>query len=297
MTGGATDELSVASRAIDSEEVGQLETAIEVLSNKEGESMITAGIDVGNMTTKVVILSNGSLSYSIIPTEDESKVVADQALRKALESAGLAREAIDSIVTTGVGGTGLDFASGYVTDVSCAVRGATWLFPSVRTVVDMGAESCIVAKCDQEGALLDYQTNQKCASGTGMFLEVVADALEVAIEDIGELSLESMKEVAITASCAVFAESEVISRVYAGESKADILNGIHNSIAARTSSMLQSIGMEKDVVMVGGVARDVGMIQALERQINADILVPEAPQIVAALGAALAAKDRKGKES
>lgn len=259
--------------------------------------MIVAGIDVGNGTTKAVILNEGLLGYSIVPTTDESRVVADRALRQALDSAALAFGDIEAIIATGAGGTEVDFATGHVTDVSCTIKGINWLLPSVRTVIDMGAEGCMVAKCDEQGTLLDYQTHQKCASGTGMFLDVIAEALEVGIEEMGELSLKSTKDVAVTSSCAVFAESEVISRVYAGESKVDILRGINNSIAARVASMLFALGIEQDVAIVGGVARNVGMVDAIRRQIEADILVPEAPQIVAALGAALAAKERKGRES
>jgi len=256
--------------------------------------MIVAGIDVGNATTKAVILNEGVLGYSIVPTTDESSIMAERALQQALQGAALTRDAIDAVVATGAGGPEVELATDHVTDVSCAVKGITWLLPSVRTVIDMGSEGCVVAKCDEEGNLIDYQTHQKCASGTGMFIDVIAEALEISLDEMGELSLKATKDVSITSSCAVFAESEVISRIYGGESKADILKGINDSIAARVASMLLSLGIEPDVAMVGGVARNAGMVDAIRRHAKIDILVPEVPQIVAAIGAALAAKERKG---
>lgn len=258
--------------------------------------MIVAGIDVGNETVKAVILDEDVLSYSIIPSDEESKVSAERVLRKALEAARLSREEIKYIIATGVEEGELEFIDGHITDVGSAIKGAHFLFPSARTVINMGAETCVVATFDENGVVVDYTMNQKCGAGTGMFFEVVADALEVKLEDIGALARRATKDIEITSSCAVFAESEVVSLVSVGTDKADILKGIDNAIASRTAAMIKTIGLHEDVAIIGGVARNAGLIDALEKQCGVHLLVPETPEIVGALGAALAARERAVKE-
>lgn len=254
--------------------------------------MVVAGIDVGNKTVKAVILDDVKLFYSIIPSDEESAVTADRALCQALEKAGLGWEDITGLFVTGVEEGELSFASGYITEMTSAVRGAKYLFPSVRTVIDMGAETCVIATCDDAGRVIEYSQNQKCASGTGIFLEVMAEALEVDLNDLGGLALQSTTNIEITSTCAVFAESEVVSLVSTGTNKVDVLAGIHNSIASRTISMLKAVGFEEDVVMIGGVARNVGIVDALQKHSGLHILIPETPDIVGALGAAVMARER-----
>jgi benzoyl-CoA reductase subunit D len=257
---------------------------------------VTAGLDVGNSTTKAVVLYNGQMSYAIVPTMDESEIVAGRALSQALDNADLSLNDIQNILGSGAGGKGLELADqNYLSSISCAVMGINHLYPPVRTVIDIGAEGFCVAKCDGEGMLLEYEQHQKCGSGGGLFLEVAAELLGVEVDKIGELSLQAAQDLQITATCAVFAESEIVSLVHKGKSRADIIKAVHDSIGGRIVSMLSSVAIEEDVACIGGVARNIGMVEAIKKMAKVDILVPDVPEIVVALGAALAAKEKGGE--
>jgi benzoyl-CoA reductase subunit D len=251
--------------------------------------MIVAGVDVGNQTGKALIMRDDGvvLAKAVVTAAEEAAVVAEQALAAALAQAGLQQSDIDAIVATGVGRNGVPFAHRTLTEVSCDAKGAVHLFPSARTVIDIGAEDARGLRCDENGKVLDFVMNDKCASGAGVFIEAMAKALEISLAEMGEMSLRSTEEVDINCTCAVFAESEVVSLIHRRVPRQDIARGIHDSIALRAASMLRRIGIHDDLVLVGGSALNLGMVDAMTRRTGKRVLVPEDPTIVGALGAAL----------
>ena len=252
--------------------------------------MITAGIDVGAQTTKAVVLCDGQIAATgEVMTGWEVLESAKEALDKALAQAGLASNAVKRIIATGTGGKSVSFADDYLSDVTCDARGAIWLVPTARTVIDIGAENSRSLKCDANGKVLDFARNDKCAAGVGSFVESMARALETSMEEIGVLSEQSDQEIPMNLTCVIFAESEVVSLIHAKTPKADIARAIHDAIASRTYSMIRRVGVQQDIVVVGGMANNVGLTQALKRRLEVDVTVPAQPQIVGALGAALLA--------
>ena len=252
--------------------------------------MIVAGIDAGQQTTKVVITEDSKiLSAVTLRARGKSAIqVGEEALSQAAEKADLSVDDIEYSVATGSRRRYLLFAKQQEVDVICLARGASLLFPSARTVVDIGAERALALRC-ADGEPLDFASNEKCASGSGIYLETAAKIMHVGVEESGELSLQSKEEFTITSSCPVFAESEIVSLVHMQKQLADILSAVYSGVALRTYSLLMKVGLEKDVVMVGGVARNIGMVKAIEKQIGFDLLIPGNPEIVAALGAAFCA--------
>ena len=256
--------------------------------------VITAGIDIGSSTSKAVVLENQQiLSYSIIPTGAESAGSAQRAMDEALrKTEHLSFEDIGWIVATGYGRVIVAFANETVTELSCHVRGANCLFPSVRTVLDMGGQDCKAIRCDGRGKLLNFAMNDKCAAGTGRFLELMAKVMELPLEDIGELSLQAKEEIRINSTCAVFGKSEVTSLLRQDRNKADILAGLHVAISNRIYTLLRRIGVTPDFAITGGIAKNIGVVQKVEERAGLKAILPEEPQIVGALGAALFARDR-----
>lgn len=256
--------------------------------------MITAGIDLGSLSTKVLILEDDNiLSTSVLTTGEEGALVAKKAMDEAIKKANISFEELKNIVSTGYGRKFVPFAKQSKSEMLCHAKGSHWLFPKARTVIDVGAESSKVIRINEEGVVEDFAGNDKCAAGTGVFLDTMAKALEVPLEDIGQLSLEHKEKAQISSMCAVFAESEVVSHVHKGIPRNDILAGIHESIADRIFGMLNRIGVQNDVVMTGGVAKNIGMVRALEEKLGIKIYIPEYPQMVGALGAALIARNSK----
>ena len=256
--------------------------------------MITAGVDIGAETAKVVILRDGQvLSYSVVLVGIDMKRSTEQALGEALHKAGITIDDVKHITATGTGRKHTSVAHDQVSEVIADAKGAAWLFPTVRTVIDVGAEESRGIKCDAEGKVLDFARNEKCAAGTGTFVEAMAKALEVKVEEMGELSLLSQKEIPINVTCVIFAESEVVSLIHSGVNKVDIARAIHNAIATRTVSMMRRIGIEKDVVFIGGVAKNVGVAALLGKHLGIKPLIPENPQIAGAIGAALIAREKE----
>ncbi|MEW5807049.1 MAG: acyl-CoA dehydratase activase [Acidobacteriota bacterium] len=252
--------------------------------------MITAGVDCGAKNTKVVILKDGRIiGKGMILTGFNQKEAAEKAFNDAIGAAKLERSAIVKIVLTGTGRKGVDFGNGDITDVGAAAKGALFYFPTAKTVIDVGAEEGRGIRCNEKGKVIDFAVNEKCAAGAGAFTEAMARALEVKLEEIGELSLKSQKAVPMNAQCAVFAESEVVSLIHAKTPKEDIARAVHDAIASRISSMVRRIGIEKDVALVGGVARNIGFVHSLRSDLEVDLLIPEDPEYAAALGAALSA--------
>ncbi|MFW9991079.1 MAG: acyl-CoA dehydratase activase [Candidatus Odinarchaeota archaeon] len=251
--------------------------------------MAVAGIDVGAKTVKVVILDSGKiLSKSKVTTGFDQVKSVDEALTAALEKVNLKREQLEQVVTTGVGGKVVDFASSTIPEVRAAAMGAIHLYPNVRTVIDVGAEEGRATKCSPEGKVVDFVINEKCSAGAGVFVEAMARALEVKLEEMGPMSIRATKAVPMNAQCSVFAESEVVSLIHAGTSKEDISRAIHDAIASRIASMARRIGVEAEVAVIGGVAKNPGFTDSLQRTLGlTNLTIPEEPEFVGALGAAL----------
>ena len=253
--------------------------------------MITAGIDVGASSTKAVIMDGNKIlaKYRQMAEGEEEQVIKD-ALDGALKEAGIGKDAIGNIVATGAGGKNVDFANDVVTDISSGARGAVFEVPAARTVVDVGAEQARAVKCDESGKLLDFATNERCAAGSGAFIEAMARALQTDFEKFIAFHFQSDKDIPLNAQCAVFAESEVVSLINSTATTADISRAINNSIAERTSSMTRRVGIEQTVTVIGGVALNKGFIDSLERFLETKVTVPEDPIFTNAVGAALIAQ-------
>jgi len=258
-------------------------------SGKEMGIVITAGIDIGGKDVKVVVLNDGKvLARTRGVGGFEQGKAAEDLLDKAVKSAGVSRNEIAGI---GVTGSGKKFAPPHdveITEIGAAVKGAVFMIPSAGTVIDSGAEDSRGIKVE-DGVAKDFATNDKCAAGAGAFCESMARALEVSLEDFGKISLSAQKAVPINAQCAVFAESEVVSLINSKTAKEDIAKAVNDALAERVIAMVKRVGVEKDIVVVGGLAKNVGYLDALKRGFKTDVLVPEYPEYIGALGAALAA--------
>ena len=254
--------------------------------------MTVAGIDIGSITAETVILRDGQiLSSSILPTGANSRTAAERSLAAALREAGLRRDELLAIVTTGYGRASFPSASKMITEITCHARGAFFIRPETRTVIDIGGQDSKVIRLDEKGRNVDFQMNDKCAAGTGRFLEVMARALEVNLEDLGRLSRSAKQTIKISSMCTVFAESEVVSLIAENQPKEVILRGLHDAIADRILGMVHRVGLEKEVTLTGGVAKNEGVGRALEERLGVTLFVPPEPQIIGALGAALLARD------
>jgi benzoyl-CoA reductase subunit D len=253
--------------------------------------MITAGIDIGAKTIKVVLLREPHevISRDLAVSGFDQRTATETLFSDALKYAGFTRTDIAHISVTGAGRKDVPFANSELTEVSAGAKGATFLVPTARTVIDVGAEEGRGMRCDATGKIIDFAINEKCAAGAGAFTEAMARALELNVEEFGRLSLKSERSIPMNAQCAVFAESEVVSLIHAKTPKEDIARAVHDAIASRIASMVRRVGIEKDVVLIGGVAKNPGFVDALKRDLNVDIIVPEFPEFVGAFGAALQA--------
>ncbi|MFX0027964.1 MAG: acyl-CoA dehydratase activase [Candidatus Hermodarchaeota archaeon] len=256
--------------------------------------MIVAGCDVGSLTGKTVILKDSEiLSFSIVPTTPKPERTALNAMNGALEKVKLSLKDIDYIVGTGYGRVKIPFANSEISELTCHGKGAHSYFPSIRTIIDVGGQDCKVIKVNKNGKILDFAMNDKCAAGTGRFLEVMAKTLELNLEDLGPISLESKKQAKITAQCSVFAETEVVSLMADGVEVSDIVAGIHDAIASRIMSLVYRVGLEEELTITGGVAKNIGVVAYLERRMGIKAKnLPIDPQLIGALGAALIAKEQ-----
>lgn len=250
---------------------------------------MTAGIDLGAKVTKVVILKDDKevLARSSVLTGFDQKTSAEEAFKEALQKAKTERSELKSIISTGVGKKAAPYIYGDITEISADAKGGYFLFPSARVVVDVGAEDGRAVRCDAQGRVKDFAINEKCAAGAGSFVEAMARALEVPIEEFAKLSLQSTANIPMNAQCVIFAESEVVSLIHAKTPRQDISRAIHNAIADRIASMVRRVGIEKDIILIGGVARNKGFVDALNRNLEVEVIVPEEPDYVSALGAAL----------
>lgn len=264
--------------------------------------MITAGVDVGAKYAKIVLLEDGKNTLARANGLVEFDVLksATEVFEKALLDAGLKRDHIVHAVATGMGRKAIQKkppinAEEIVPEVIADAKGAYYLIPTVKTVIDVGAEEGRGVKVGENGKVRDFVINERCAAGAGTFIETMARALEVTVEDMGPLALKSTKEVPMNAQCCVFAESEVVTLIHAKVSKEDIARAIHDAMAGRIASMVLRLGVEKDVALIGGVARNPGFLPPLEKELNTKILVPEHPEYVGAIGAAVLALETEGK--
>ena len=254
--------------------------------------MLTVGIDVGSISAKAVAMKDGRLVGSkIILTGYNAKKAGVNVFEDLLAERYIQREAVDRVVATGYGRNSVDFADRTVTEITCHAAGARFQDTAVRSVIDIGGQDSKAIALNGAGRVRDFAMNDKCAAGTGRFLEVMARALEVDLEAFGEISLTADKPAAISSLCTVFAESEVISLIAKGESRKNIIAGIHDSIGARVAAMANRVGMEEPIMMTGGVARNIGVVRALENRLGKSIRVSEFAQVNGAIGAALIAAD------
>lgn len=252
--------------------------------------MIAVGVDIGSITTKTVVLEDGKTIVSnIIRTGANSKQSATRSLNMALSNIGISRDDMDYVVATGYGRANLELADKCITEITCHGIGACHLFPGTRTVIDIGGQDSKAISLSEKGEVLDFVMNDKCAAGTGRFLEVMAGALEVELDRLGRISLLAKKVVEISSMCTVFAESEVVSLIAEGCPKEDIARGLHNAIAERVLSMANKIGILEPVTLSGGVIKNIGVVNAIKGKLGLKVNVPEDPQIVGALGASLVA--------
>ncbi len=259
-------------------------------ANKQGDKpMYIMGIDSGSTSTNAIIINEKKeiLSFAVLRTGAKSAGSAERIRSEVLDLAGLTPEDITCTVSTGYGRVSIPFADRNVTEISCHGRGAHFINPAVRTILDIGGQDSKAIRLNENGDVTDFVMNDKCAAGTGRFLEMMADTLEVGIEELGPLSLQSKENVEISSMCSVFAESEVISLIAQNKEPADIARGIHRAIAGKAMSLLRKVGPGREFMMTGGVAKNPGMVAVLEEMLGAPLYIFDKPEIVGALGAAL----------
>jgi predicted CoA-substrate-specific enzyme activase len=269
------------------------------------------GIDVGSRSAKCAILDDGQLlTYSEIETGPDSVRTAYAAVDAAVHrrtgrwgeyrlrlpdtsTDHLTIEDMDYIVATGYGRAVVPFAQASVTEISCHGRGAHWFVPGVSTILDMGGQDCKAIRVNERGEVTNFAMNDKCAGGTGRFMEIIAEVLKIPLFEIGELSLTSTRDIPFSKTCAVYARSEAIAFLRQGEVKADILNGLHESISKRVLALLRAVGIRDKFVITGGIARNVGVVARIGEKLGGiEVNIPPEPMIAGAVGAALFAFDR-----
>jgi len=263
--------------------------------------MITAGVDIGSTASKAVIFQNSQILGSVIgPSSTNPAKTAAAIYEQALSQAGISPDRVRFVVGTGYGRAQVSFAHTNISELSCHGRGAHYYLPSVRTVLDIGGQDTKAICIDRDGNLLDFAMNDKCAAGTGRFLEMMVRTLDVSLADLGRLHFEPGESCMIGNMCSVFAESEVINLVNEGAPLPGIVKGLHQSLASRVVALAKRVGVEPEIVVTGGVAKNAGVVDAVAKKLGMNLArFPEGvdPQIIGALGAALIAQDRAGKSS
>lgn len=263
-------------------------------------SKLYAGVDIGAATGKTVIFSDGKiLGYKVIPTGHSIALAAKKVTELALENAGMGdgdrdfSEIFDYVIATGYGRNGVSFANKSITEILCHARGAHFLLPGTRTVIDIGGQDSKAIGVDENGNVANFVMNDKCAAGTGRFLEVMAEVLDVKLEDLGEEALKGKNPCVISNTCTIFAETEMVSLRAEGKNREDLVAGIVKSVASRVVIMGRTVGFNDDIVFTGGVAKNIGVKAALEKEIGNKVIVSDEPQIMGALGAAIFASQTK----
>jgi len=248
-----------------------------------------AGVDVGSTQTKAVIINESKeiVSRALIDTGANVVLAAQNVFNESLEKKGIREEEVEYVIGTGYGRYRVTFGNEQVTEISCHGRGAVHMFPRTQTVVDMGGQDTKAIKVSDDGQIVDFCMNDKCAAGTGRFLGAAATALDIALDDLGATALRHQKAVRISTTCTVFAESEVLSWLGKGKKIEDILWGVHTSIASRSAGLMRRVGIEEEVTFTGGVTRNVAMIEALQEKLGVKLNVSDDSHYMGALGAAL----------
>jgi predicted CoA-substrate-specific enzyme activase len=251
-----------------------------------------AGIDLGSTMTKVVIIDESGklLAFVVQHTGAEHRRLANKVMEEALRDSGLAIEDISYIIATGYGRINVPFADKQITELTCHARGVAHFFPNVRLGIDIGGQDAKALKI-KDGKLIDFVMSDKCAAGTGRYLEVISHTLGLELEDLGMISLKSRNKVSISSICTIFAQQEVVNHLSAGALLEDVVAGLHDAIAGRVARMAKRLKVEPDVVFTGGVAKNIGVVKALEENLGCSVLVPSDPLLSGALGAALIARE------
>ncbi|MDR2700048.1 MAG: acyl-CoA dehydratase activase [Nitrososphaerota archaeon] len=258
--------------------------------------MITVGLDIGTQSVKAIVLNDDDKILARAQTFsgfDPAKAIQD-VIEQTLKTAGITQADINAFAVTG---SSVELAPSNATTVSMMsadAKTATTLFSKVQTIIDVGAEEARAVKCDERGIMTDFVVNERCAAGAGTFIEAMARALEIKMEDMGTLSIKAERASSINASCVIFGESDVVSLIHKQEPKHEIARAVYDAMADRVSSMVHRLGINPEIVLLGGVAKDIGFVTSLKRKLGVDILIPEFPEYAGALGAALivAAKER-----
>lgn len=256
--------------------------------------MIVCGCDVGSLTAKAVLMEDGKiLSSEVLRTTARPKEIATEVFEKVLSNSGLSRNDVKRTVGTGYGQKRVRWADDVQSEIACHAKAAKWLIPDINMVIDIGGQDAKAIKVNDDGSIKKYVYNEVCATGTGRFLEVMAEALNVELEQMGELSLQAENPVRISSQCVVFAETEVISLVNEGHHLNDILGGLHKSLAQRVVALARSIVLEDGITFTGGVAKNIGVYQTIEKSLGVTLRRMDKidPQINGAVGAALFASE------
>ena len=256
--------------------------------------MLVAGIDIGSLSSKAVIMKDGEIvDLDIILTLPGSEESALAVMDSLLEKCRISFQDISYIVATGYGRINVPFSQSTLTEISCHARGSNWFFPQVRTIMDMGGQDCKAIRCDKYGRITDFVLNDKCAAGTGRYLERIAKTLGLGLEQIGPLSLQPLEgPLPVSSFCAVFAERDVMHLLRSGKSVNDILAGATEAIVDRVVSLLSRVQPTEALCISGGVAKNIGVVKRLEQRLGMKALIAPEPQIVGAVGAALFAADK-----
>jgi predicted CoA-substrate-specific enzyme activase len=256
--------------------------------------MITAGCDVGSLTAKAVILNSRSiLGYEVIKAKSNPEESAGEVMEKAAAKAGISKSDIACCIGTGYGRSHIPFAEAAVSEITCHAKGARFLMPSVRTVIDIGGQDCKAIRIDKDGKVANFITNDKCAAGTGRFLEVMSGILGVNLSDLGPMNERARTELILSSTCTVWTQAEVIQLLNMQIPVDDIGAAVNVAMAKRVAILAKAVGLERDVCMTGGVAKNTGVVKSMEKLINTGIKrLREDPQIMGALGAAVIAQER-----
>jgi (R)-2-hydroxyacyl-CoA dehydratese activating ATPase len=249
-----------------------------------------AGIDIGSTMTKAVILQEGVVASVTGPTGPEQRILARRVMEEAISKAGLSPGSIACTVATGYGRLNVPFADKQVTEISCHAKGIGFLIPEARTIIDVGGQDCKAIRIDRSGKPIDFIMNDKCAAGSGRFIEVIADTLGLRLEEMGDVSLASKNPAQISNICTIWAQQEVASRLAEGVPVPDLVAGVHKSLAERVVRMVNRVKVEREVVLTGGGGKNKGLVKALSDQLGFPLVVPPDPLITGALGAALLAR-------
>ncbi len=284
---------------------GQLLTRIEAFLEsmkdsksdlmKKNENDWVIGIDSGSTSTNIVLMNQEKkvIAYHILPTGAKSIQSAEQGYKELLSKAGLGADDVSYVVATGYGRVKIPFADECVTEISCHGKGASFFDSSVRTIIDIGGQDSKVIRINEKGDVLDFIMNDKCAAGTGRFLEMMSSTLEMSLDDMGDEHEKAREPLEISSMCTVFAESEVISLIADNKEKADIVAALNRSVVTRVLSMIERLGRKHAYMMTGGVAKNRGVVKTMEEKLGEKVIIPEEPQIIGAVGACLVALSRK----